>query len=156
MKYLLFFLLMSSSCYAGQLNFKIGPTINTDRGFSNKLSSFGYGNKLSSLFEYQLEGGAFTSLTNSEVYFASAQLGLVIKGRSLYSKMFTGPTYVSNTNEYLNTPIVLGNDLEFGIHDDRGVEFGVDYKHFSNGGVTSPNLGRDFLLLKVAIPFGGK
>lgn len=153
MKKTILALLFPIAVSAGELSLKVGPTLNSPKAFSNKLGALGYSARLSRIFDYQLEGGGFTSLTGDIAFYGTVQLGFTIKGDRWYSSIFTGPSYISATNEYLNTNIQISNDIELGFRDERGVKLALDYKHFSNAGVTSPNLGRDFLLLKVAVPF---
>lgn len=155
MKYIWLLILICHTASANDLQFKIGPTMNTETKFANKLFAMGYSHKLTNLFDYQIEGGLFNSLTGGQTYFGAVSLGTGVIGSWYYSKIFCGPAYVSKTNEYLNTPIEITSDIEFGLRDNRGVSIGLDYKHFSNGGlVAGPNLGRDFLVLKLQLSLG--
>jgi hypothetical protein len=50
----------------------------------------------------------------------------------------------SDTNEYVTTPVNIS--LSAGL--SLGRVFGIEWRHFSNGGAEKPNLGQDTLLLR--------
>lgn len=127
-----------------------------DKIGTTKLLSGGYQGYLIGIFDYQLEAGAFQDAGNSVgiVGFGGASVGISVKSTSgVYAKVFAGPSLITNTDDRLSSILEFNDDIELGIRDSRNVCLGLDFKHFSNAGLFPPNIGRDFLLLKVQIPF---
>ena len=151
---MLLFVFITQVAFAGGFA-KVGGDATNRIVFNNKLITLGYQHKFFYLFDYQLEAGNFSNHGKSlpdESYFVGSSVGVSLVQHSWYAKSFIGPALVTPTNVYLNTPIELNTDLELGLRDHRGLGMGVGYKHMSNGGVTTPNLGRDFLFLKIQLP----
>jgi hypothetical protein len=121
---------------------------------TTKILSVGEVSPLSNIFDYQLEVGVFSdnNQTQGLIGFISPSLGLQTKGSGLYVSYFLGPALLTSTDTRLGSVFEFNNDFEAGIRDDRGVSIGVDYKHFSNAGLTSNNIGRDFFTIKLSIP----
>ena len=149
---MLILLAASNICWADSLYFKIGPTLNIPNGAANKMFSLGLSESITSLWDYQFEVGTFTNLTNGSLLYWSLEVGPTLDFGAFYTKFLTGPAMISYTNQYLNTAVQISSDLEMGLKDRRDITMGLGYKHFSNAGITSPNLGRDFLYLKLSIP----
>ena len=130
MKSLLGLLMISASAEAGQTYISVGPTLTGDNNFGNKIGSIGYNAQFTDIFDYQLEAGTFSSLTGTQTVYSSAQLGLTIKSGLFFTRVFSGPSIVTATNQYISSPIQIQSDLEVGIIDERGVSFAVDFMHF--------------------------
>lgn len=155
MKWLLI-ILLSVNCFADEGTFwKLGVGLDGNFGTA-KLLSGGYQGPLAGIFDYQLEAGAFQDAYSSAgmIGFGGTSIGISVQSQTgVYAKVFAGPALLTNTDERLSSVFEFNDDLELGIRDSRGISIGLDVKHFSDAGLTSPNLGRDFLLLKVQIPF---
>lgn len=120
-----------------------------------KMISLGETDHLWKVFEYKLDFGAYidNSQTQGLIGFASPQIGLRTKGEGFYVGYFVGPALITQTDTRLDDLFEFDNDFELGIRDNRGVRLGVDYKHLSDGGLTSNNIGRDFFLFQLTIPW---
>lgn len=155
------FILMSlvpTMALASSLQFKFGSSMNVASPFVNKLVALSYRDKLTSILDYQIETGLFAN--NDVGYrvrtgYVSASIGAGVTGSWYYSRVFVGPAAVSRTDDRLSSTIQLSTDAEIGIRDNRSVELGLGYKHFSNAGIApGPNKGRDFMYLKLSLPLG--
>jgi hypothetical protein len=60
---------------------------------------------------------------------------------------------ITSPDAMLGGPFQFNHDFLFGVKGDNGAIIGLDLKHISSAGLESPNLGRDFLLLHVELPF---
>lgn len=120
-----------------------------------KLMSFGYQAPLLLLMDYQLEGGVYNDTNQSQgpIGFGNADFGFSAMGDNVYAKAFFGPAFVTSTDSRLSSIFEFNHDFELGIIDHRGVSVGMAFKHMSNAGIWGSNLGRDFGLFKVQIPF---
>lgn len=121
-----------------------------DNGTQTKLISAGYSAPWFLCFDYKLEGGGF--IDKNFVAFATGNIGLVVKTSSLYAKVFFGPALITEHDNRLTGAFQFNHDAEIGLQSE-GYSIGINYKHLSNAGLMSPNAGRDFLLLKLSIPY---
>jgi hypothetical protein len=120
-----------------------------------KALSLGYSNSLTYIFDYKIEGGLFTDLTQSQgiIGFGGPSLGLSSKTKSgFYSKIYFGPAFITQTDTRLGGLFEFQTDIEIGLSDYRGIDIGISYKHISDAGITPLNLGRDFLGITLGIP----
>lgn len=106
-----------------------------------------------SIFSEKSELGIWwDSVSNrkSAAYFNYA-LGLTADNQKngMYGEVFLGMAVISALDERLPLPFNFTIDMGVGMKDDRGRGIGLYYKHFSNGGLRSPNYGRDFVGLQV-------
>jgi hypothetical protein len=53
----------------------------------------------------------------------------------------------------LGGPFQFNHDFLLGVRGDNGALIGLDLKHMSSAGIEKPNVGRDFLLIHVELPF---
>lgn len=135
---------------------KLGPSLNGNTLVSAKFFSLGYQSTFVSVFDYQYEGGFFIDNQGEgrkSAAFANAALGLSIIKETLYTRFFFGPALISDTDTRLSTHYQFNTDAEIGIRDERDVAMGIGYKHMSNAGIKLPNAGRDFIFIKLAIPY---
>lgn len=159
MKYLiaLLMLIMPNLAHgAGDYFLKYGLGMNNGNfpNTSVKLISLGRIAPLYSLIDYQLEGGIFDDNSQPQgiIGFAGASLGVRTKSPGLYASFFIGPSLVTETDTRLASIFEFNNDLEVGVRDSRGLSIGINYKHFSNAGLTPNNIGRDFFTIKLTLP----
>jgi hypothetical protein len=133
---------------------KFGGSLREPDFFNNKLIAIGFADSLGkSIFDYQLEGGMFANnAIGGTTGYGGPSLGVSIIERKYYIKAFAGPAVITRLDDHLSTPIVFNIDFEIGLKNTKGEGIGIGYKHLSNGGIQSPNLGRDFLYLKVMVP----
>jgi hypothetical protein len=138
---------------------KADPYLKAGLGLNNRLGitkAFFIGNQsyLGKYFLWQVEGGGFVDINSkSSLGLISASFGVHATGSNFYAKFLIGPALMTGTDDRLSSLFEFNDDLEFGIKGKSGAEVGVNYKHLSNAGLVGPNLGRDFLMLKVQLPF---
>lgn len=127
---------------------KYGAGINGD---APRLSIFtGYQGYLTNIVEYQLEAG----IPRPGIFGVSPSIGVSTMSRSgMFLKVFFGPLLLTNWDDRLGGLFQFNNDLELGLKGQNGFAIGVNYKHISNAGITQPNLGRDFILLKLQLEY---
>lgn len=149
-------MLMSTLAFANDGHYiKLGVGVDDDVS-SVKFGAIGYQAPLISLFDYQLEGGAFTNKNELShlTEFVGASIGVSVSTQSgLYSKFFSGPALLSHKDSRLSSVFEFNNDVEFGLSDAKGTSIGVCFKHMSNAGLVFPNYGRDFGLVKLQFTF---
>lgn len=157
MKYILLLLLLPTITLAddGQKFIRLGLGMDSTTLPSTKMVSAGYSNKLTSIFDYKLEGGAFDDINESQgpIAFGGPSLGISTKTKAgAYGKVFFGPALISQTDSRLGGIFEFQTDLELGLTDYRGVSLGVSFKHISDAGITSTNLGRDIIGITIGVP----
>ena len=47
----------------------------------------------------------------------------------------------------------FGHDTGIGFKDKRGVAVDLSYRHFSNAGLWPPNYGRNFIVMRLTVPW---
>lgn len=156
MRWLLLLLIpLNSFAGSGGTYWKFGLGIDSP-STSTKIIATGYQGPLWHVLDYQLEVGMFNDNNQSQglIGFMGASVGVsVVTHSGFYSKLFAGPALITQTDSRLSSILEFNEDLELGLINDSGVSIGADLKHMSNAGLWPPNIGRDFLLLKVQIPF---
>ena len=105
---------------------------------------------------YQLEGGIWTD-SRSDVKrkgsgFGDAGIGFNIDAGNLYCQTVVALAIITDTDSMLGSHFQFNNDLAIGLKDRDGNSIGLNYKHISNAGLVSPNIGRDFIMMRLAIP----
>lgn len=95
--------------------------------------------------------GAWTDYTHvigieKRNVYVQYQLSLETRRHDLpYWYYSLGPAFVSNPDLMLGSHFQVSHELGWGAVDGRGVRFGFYLKHFSNGGLSSRNEGRNFV-----------
>jgi hypothetical protein len=144
------FLLLSQ--LTGNIYLKFGPDSNLPY-YSNKYLSLGYVDNLNDFLKNQIEiGGWNTNIPGQKSSLYSAyQLGYRTRSQ-LYLQFFTGVAAISNVDNRLSTNFEFKHDLGVGFKTLKDMGIGLDYSHVSNAGIKTPNLGRDFIQLRVEFP----
>lgn len=138
---------------SGNLYAEFGPDLNFSF-YSHKYFTVGYTDKLTETFDYQFEGGGWKTSYEGErsSLYTSYQIGIKTD-TPFYARFFTGPALISTTDQRLSSIFQFKHDLGVGFKDKRNVGIGINYSHVSNAGFKLPNLGRDFVQLRVELPF---
>lgn len=138
---------------SGNFYAEFGPDLNF-KFYSHKYFTVGYTDSLTETFDYQLEAGGWKTTYEGErsSLYTAYQIG-VKTDTPVYASFFTGPTFISVTDSRLSSIIQFKHDLSVGIKDKRNVGIGINYSHVSNANLKLPNLGRDFIQLRVEVPF---
>jgi hypothetical protein len=87
--------------------------------------------------------------TASSSEFVETLLGVEPKSEHFYMTYKLGPAIITNTDALLGSNIQVAHEFGFGMRDVRDVRVGLVIKHFSNAGLVKPNVGRDFLGIRI-------
>lgn len=153
---LVFFTCVSSA--NADLAFKYGlGIVHSELGTAQtKFISFSYLHPvLFDLAVEQYELGAWidTASGRNPSGFGSYSVGVAPQFGVFYVHALWGAGLITTTDELLGGHFQFFHDLGFGLKDDRGVAVGIQYKHISSAGLAMPNYGRDFLLIRMSLPF---
>jgi len=122
-----------------------------------KLFSIGYQDKLIWFLDQKYEGGLWTDIRRdmgrSSSGYIAYSLGTEASKDWFYIHSFWGLALITHTDAYLGTPYQFMQDLGLGFEGDNEVRIGLNYKHISNAGIKEPNKSRDFLQIKIQIPY---
>ena len=81
---------------------------------------------------------------------AAGQLGFEVNRDGLVAGVFSGPSFISSPdNVLLGGYLEFMEDLHIGIQDNYNNYIGVMYRHISDAGLTSVNVGRDIIGLEL-------
>lgn len=158
MKYIALLLLFCSSVYADSI-IKYGVAVpkNGESKGATKAIFLTYQDHWFGPFIKQYEGGYWAdSVGNgrSSSLMGSASFGVNVNAGVVFTQALVGPAYISNPDTILGGPLQFNNDFALGLRDsDTGNTIGFAYKHISSAGIYHPNMGRDFLLLRVGVNF---
>lgn len=119
-----------------------------------ELTSLGYQNKLHNAIYQKIEGGAWVDNASgmSNSLYISYSLGLRVDSGKAFAEWFFGPTLISSPDNNLGGTFQFNHDLFFGLRDKQGYSVGLGIKHISSAGIEIPNLGRDFILIRIGVP----
>lgn len=71
----------------------------------------------------------------------------------IYAQALFGPALISTTDAYLGGHLQFNTEAALALKGENGISIGLVYKHLSSAGIFNPNIGRDFLLFRVGVPF---
>lgn len=84
----------------------------------------------------------------------SYQIGLEVTPGVFVLRSMHGLAYITNPDAYLGGSFPQFNhDIYLGVRDDRDRAIGLKYKHISSAGIFSPNMGRDFMMVELGVPW---
>ena len=155
MRLILLLLTLCSSALAddGGTYIKGGLGLNGSLGASQSLF-LGFQGPITSIFIWQMETGAYyvDNQMPSIIGLLGGSAGISV-GRKVYGKLLVGPSVITATDSRLPSNFQFNDDFEIGIRDGKDYSLGLNYKHISNAGLTGGNGGRNFLMLKLQVPF---
>lgn len=96
-----------------------------------------------------LPDNPFASQEAQSSAFVEALFGVEPKSDHFYMSYKLGPALITNPDAMLGSNIQCGHEFGLGMRDARDVRIGLVIKHFSNAGIVRPNLGRDFVGLRI-------
>ena len=85
--------------------------------------------------------------------FGDVGLGLEANPGYFVLRSTWGVGAITTPDSMLGGPFQFNHDFLLGVRGDNGALIGLDLKHMSSAGLEKPNLGRDFLLIHVELPF---
>lgn len=151
----LILLMLPEAARAGSPFFQFSFGTNSN-DFSTRMFAVGYEMPLWGILSHQVLLGAYIdgSQSSGVVGFGSYEIGLDITTPSgIYTKFFIGPGLMTQTDTRISSIPEINTDMEVGLRDTKGSSIGFNYHHISNAGFFPPNLGRDFMGLKVQFSF---
>lgn len=152
------------SAKAGELNeeteFKFGiGTLNSakDSNAEVKTVSLGYSENFAFGLrkKYQFQGwlDSRSDIGRKPGGYFSALLGVDVNPGDIYASFYMGVGLKLPNDSYLGGPLQFNEQLEVGIRDKQNKSIGICISHISSAGIHKPNVGRDFIQLKVGVPF---
>lgn len=145
--------LISSWSLADNLSLKYGLGIKDEVTSSIKYLSLGYESSLfHPLFKLKADGGAWFDTVNSSSGFIATSVGMRVEPGYLYIDNYFGLAYIGTIDNLLGIPFEFTEEFGIGVQDSHGRYTGIEYRHFSNAGISKVNIGRDFLLINIGIP----
>jgi len=128
-----------------------------DSKAETKVFSLGYSEKFFQAMMYQLEAGAWIDnrkdLDRKSSGFGFGSIGLDVQTGAFYIQALWGAGLITCTDSMLGGPFQFNTDLGIGLRDSNGYSIGIGYKHISSAGIELPNKGRDFMMMRLAVPF---
>lgn len=125
--------------------YNIAETKHLSVGFSKTLDYFIYQVETGVWADSRTEKGRGSSL------YGGGSAGLHIGIGQLYTECLWGGVLISHTDGYLGGNFQFNQDLGIGV-TNRGAGIGLGYKHISSAGIYNPNIGRDFIYIKLIFP----
>lgn len=98
---------------------------------------------------YRSQGNLFVSDRAENSWFVETLYGVEPHCGPVYLTYKLGPAIITHPDPLLGSNLQIAHELGFGLRDSRGVRVGIVLKHFSNAGIVRPNLGRDFVGLRI-------
>jgi hypothetical protein len=157
-KYILFFLPLI--CFGGSVNYKFGTGLS--HGGINivdgkvSLFSLSHEREISSLFQRKLETGVWADSSGKGRLgsaYGNYSIGVSVEPVPFYVNTFVGVAGISSPDVFLSTFFQFTHDIAIGIEDKKHRRFGLSFKHISNAGIKSPNIGRNFIQIGVGVPW---
>jgi len=154
-RYLIPILILITNAHAGQYygGYGVGVFQKDSKSFADiKLFNIGTQWDLYKLFKQKLEAGVWTDVkfeNRRSSGYAAYSVGIRVEPQILYVESFWGAALMTHTDGMLSSNFQFMNDTGIGVQDDAGRFIGISYKHISNAGISYPNLGRDFLSIKM-------
>jgi hypothetical protein len=146
--------MIATSSYAGNLNLKYGLPVLHAQG-NGAFGSIGYQHSIFRALNQQIETGLWTSRVRESGQktspFASYSLGVKVDLDYVYAESMHGIGLIGQPDVLLGGPGQFFHDTGLGIKDRDGSSFGLQWKHVSSAGAYKPNIGRDFVLIKVGL-----
>lgn len=85
--------------------------------------------------------------------YGNYSIGIEVNPGYFVMRSLWGIGVITTSDSMLGGWFEFNQDLFIGVRDDRNRMIGFDYKHISSGGIYTPNMGRDFIVVHVEIPW---
>lgn len=83
----------------------------------------------------------------------SGSIGVDVNPGYFFFSTYVGLGVKLPNDSLLGGPIQFVETFTFGVRDKKQNSFGLFYNHISSAGIFRPNVGRDFIGVKVGVPF---
>lgn len=149
---------LPNSANAGHiLRYGVGAFRSADYGSSNvKLFSIGYVDEILGPIVYQYEGGYFGDSSGhgrDGGGFGNVGLGIQANPGYMVFRSMWGVGGITKPDAMLGGRFQFNHDMLIGVRGSNEAIFGINLKHISSAGLERPNIGRDFLLIHLELPF---
>lgn len=154
-------LLIGSNSYAGTspyFKYGLGVFHSAEPRFTTvKTLALGVQFPLGPHLVQQIEAGAWTDTSGVDgrrgTLYGGWSAGIDVNAGYLNLQSLWGVAGITHTDSMLGGHFQFHQDLFLGLKDKQGRYIGANYSHFSSAGLSSPNLGRDLLSLKIGVMF---
>lgn len=85
---------------------------------------------------------------------ASYSLGIRVLKPNYYLESMHGLGFINSTDVLLGGRFQFFQELGVGIRDKDGYSIGAHVKHISSAGIHNPNIGRNYIGIKLGFPLG--
>lgn len=151
--------LLSLACgLNSEVYFKYGLGVNLPQQNSItevKSFSIGHSQPISSNLKSNVELGLWSDNNSNRksASYVSYVIGPSLDFRPLYIEPLWGVNVSSKTDSVLSTAFNFKHEFSIMLKDRDQSGLALTYTHLSNGGMKLPNRGRDFILMKIVLPF---
>lgn len=147
-------LISSPSFSATYINWGVAVDYPSDTQYSDVQNyAVGYRKPLK-VFDYLLEAGAWKDggvyPGAKPAFYGAAALGIDLKLHEKYVSYFVGPSCISAKDTLLGSAFQVYQRFSIGWRDSADKRIGFFLKHFSNGGLSKVNYGRNFVGIEVS------
>lgn len=162
MRIIILLMLMTNIAFAHEMKEKkstvkiqYGVGFNEDTVVDDSVRSIniGYYTQLTNPISYNINGGYFGDKSvDLNTGYVCAQFGAALHPFDwMFVENYFGPCYFGETKGALSGNLQFATNIGAGWRDPKtGSEIGLNWKHFSNAGLSKPNIGRDLLMLSLA------
>ncbi len=136
----------------GTINLKYGLGFLQSQG--SQVASLGYQSNIYKGIAHQLEVGGWPDRigSRSSSMYGEYSLGLRLLKPDYYLESMHGIGMISNPDALLGGRFQFFHDIGGGIRDKDGYSMGLVVKHVSSAGINKPNIGRNFIGVKLGFP----
>lgn len=150
-KVFLLLLLMSVPANAKMTTLKYG--FGVTQSADSQMVSLAYEKSIRHALHHQVEGGAWIDIHRnqgrSSSGFGNYSLGLKIARSGFWLESMHGIGFISHPDVYLGGRFQFFHDFGLGIQDGAGYKLGAIFKHVSSAGIHKPNIGRNFIAVRM-------
>lgn len=137
------------------IKIQYGVALNEDTVFDDSLRSINVGHywKLNNALSWAVTGGYYGDKTvDLNTGYACGQFGASLKPfKWMFVENYFGPCYFHEARGRISGHLQFATNIGAGWRDpSTGSEIGLNWKHFSNAGLSKPNIGADLLMLSLA------
>jgi len=116
--------------------------------------AIGHHGILSKKFDYIIEGGGWKDSSHypgaEASLYGAAAIGIDLKLHERYVSYYVGPSVISKRDVVLGSNFEVYQKVSIGWRDERDERIGFFVKHFSDGGLSKVNYGRNFVGAEVS------
>lgn len=85
-------------------------------------------------------------------YYSKVGIGVEPRMKFLYLHFFQNVAFITKRDEYLSSSFQFVEEIGIGVIGLNKTSVGLNLQHFSNGGITLPNKGREVFGIQVRLP----